>query len=65
VLLTRDTLLSKFCEKSGYVNREPEAKWVKLTSSQNFEKGKDKNRESKGYINKSWHVRLRKPNMTY
>ena len=59
-LLTRDSLLVKFCADSGLLKTHGHDEWIRCESTRNTVGRRSTNRESRAYINRGWFVRLRR-----
>ena len=58
-LLTKDSVLVRFCADYGLLKRYGHGEWIRCESTTPVER-KSTKRESKGYINRSWAVHLRR-----
>lgn len=59
-LVTKDSLLASFCENNRLISRKKHGNWVRCESILPEINARKMAKESKGYINKSWQVRVRK-----
>ena len=59
-LLTRDSLLVRFCADAGLLKKHGHDEWIRCESMRPVAERQSTSRESKGYINRSWSVRLRR-----
>lgn len=59
-LITKDSLLASFCEKQGILKRKKHGSWVRCETDVSDTTIRKRQRESKGYVNRSWEVRMRK-----
>ena len=59
-LLTRDSVLVKFCDDSGFLKKHRHHEWTRCEVTMTSTEQRSARRESKGYINRSWFVRQRR-----
>ena len=59
-LLTRDSLLVRFCADAGLLKTHGQDEWIRCESTRNSVGRRSTRRESKGYVNRGWFVRLRR-----